>query len=279
MKRKRIYEVVCFVNQSDVTMLVTQGKSKVYQSVFSRRGIRRKKYPRYYIDSLKDQLLDEEKICFMYNDRMTAEEKYYVHKIFPYMHKFENLQSFCELYKQENDKFPYQLYELLLKAGFFKLAQNCCLYEDVEKGKNLKEIFGLPLIVLKALNRGEDAMLRTKEDRQILRKAYQIAPRIFFKKPMNQMTELYVRYYFLNQNSDFAIDADILGSGNELENTINYLNAISQKDSYVRCFLLYQYYLVYSQRIGRFLCGRYPVDLEFAAKISADAAQKLNGHM
>lgn len=109
--------------------------------------------------------------------------------------------------------------ELLGKAGLAKLADNINQYQDIcTEGKTLSEIFDVPLSVLKSVNKGEDLMLCTLEDRHLLGKAFE-ENRAVFSEPMSVIGELWIRYYYLNDQTNYKIKK----VGN-LADTVRYLN-------------------------------------------------------
>lgn len=164
--------------------------------------------------------------------------------------------------------------ELLGKAGLVKLADNIERLEEINyAGNNFLSIFGVPLMVLKSLENGEEELLYTKEDRNILAKAFQ-ENRAVFAEPMTEVSQMWLRYYYLNQGTLFAIKEGAKMPGN-LAATIRYLNHIcSENDNVYTVFGLYQNYLAYGQRIGKFVDGIYPKNLEKAVIQEIDILQK-----
>lgn len=160
--------------------------------------------------------------------------------------------------------------ELLGKAGLSKLADNINRYQDIDMdGRTLPDIFGVPLAVLKSVDKGEDLMLCTVEDRMLLAKAFQ-ENRAVFSKPMTVIGELWIRYYFLNTQTNYEIRN--VGS---LVDTVRYLNKCckNENEAYT-VFGLYQNYLVYAQKIGgNYIQGLYPQDLLSAVEESVAILQ------
>ena len=155
--------------------------------------------------------------------------------------------------------------ELLGKAGLAKLADNINCYQGIHlNGKTLPDIFDVPLAVLKSVNKGEDLMLCTPEDRMLLAKAFQ-ENRAVFSEPMTVIGELWIRYYFLNDETLFAVKN--MGS---LVDTVRYLNRCckDEHEAYT-VFGLYQNYLAYTQKIGgNYTQGLYPKNLASAVEES-----------
>lgn len=148
--------------------------------------------------------------------------------------------------------------ELLAKAGLSKLADNINKYQNIHmEGKTLSDIFDLPLAVLKSADKGQDLMLYTLEDRKLLAKAF-AENRAIFSEPLSIIGELWIRYYYLNEQTNY----EIKNKGN-LVHTIRYLNKCcrSENEAYT-VFGLYQNYLAYAQRIGqKYIHGLYPKNL------------------
>lgn len=147
--------------------------------------------------------------------------------------------------------------ELLSKAGLIKLADNIDKYQNINmRAKTLPDIFGVPLLVLKSVNSGEDSMLYTQEDRILLLKAFHENSAVFLA-PMSVMVELWIRYYYLNHQTVYGIKN--IGS---FMATLQYLNKLAgnEHEAYT-IFGLYQNYLAYSQRIGNYVQGLYPKNL------------------
>lgn len=160
--------------------------------------------------------------------------------------------------------------ELLGKAGLAKLADNINQYQDIcTEGKTLSEIFGVPLSVLKSVNKGEDLMLCTLEDRRLLGKAFE-ENRAVFSEPMSVIGELWIRYYYLNNQTNYRTK----NAGNLLD-TIRYLNKCckNENEAYT-VFGLYQNYLAYGERIGwSYIHGLYPKNLLKAVEESVSILQ------
>lgn len=148
--------------------------------------------------------------------------------------------------------------ELLAKAGLSKLADNINKYQDIHMdGKTLPDIFELPLAVLKSADKGQDLMLYALEDRKLLAKAFE-ENRAVFSEPMSVVGELWIRYYYLNAQTNYGIR----NKGN-LVHTVRYLNKCcrNENEAYT-VFGLYQNYLAYAQRIGEnYIQGLYPKNL------------------
>ena len=160
--------------------------------------------------------------------------------------------------------------ELLGKAGLAKLADNIDQYQDIYKeGKTLSEIFGVPLLVLKSVNKGEDLMLCTLEDRCLLGKTFE-ENRAVFSEPMSVIGELWIRYYYLNNQTNYRTK-----NGGDLLDTIRYLNkCCKNEDDAYTVFGLYQNYLAYGERIGgNYIHGLYPKDLLKAVEESVSILQ------
>lgn len=153
--------------------------------------------------------------------------------------------------------------ERLGKAGLAKLADNLEYYQDLNyAGKNLSDIFGVPMLVLKSTNAGEDTMLYTKEDRELLVWAFEESRSIFSKR-MTLIVELWIRYYYLNRQTVFGLKDE--WKGGKLSHTIAYLRDCCKKgENPYNIFCFYQNYLILSQKSGSYLHGLYPDDLHYA---------------
>lgn len=153
--------------------------------------------------------------------------------------------------------------ERLGKAGLAKLADNLEYYQDLNyAGKKLSDIFGVPMLVLKSTNAGEDTMLYTKEDRELLAMAFEESRSIFSKR-MTLIVELWIRYYYLNQQTAYCFKDG--WKGGKLSHTISYLRSCCKKgENPYNIFGFYQNYLILSQKSGTYLHGLYPNDLYYA---------------
>ena len=162
--------------------------------------------------------------------------------------------------------------ELLGKAGLSRLADRLPLYQGINvTGKNLKEVFGLPLPVLRAANAGEDDMLCALEDRELLQQVYQECPSAF-EKPLTLISELWIRYHYLCR--PLGIDAESQLQPGKLKDTLRYLNAAVDKgQNPYTVFVLYQNYIAYCEKIGRYERGLYPKNLEGAVAHLVDILQ------
>lgn len=383
MKEKHYY-IYYEVNLKKLvfTVLVCDSKKKnIYKVIFARNKIVEKcmdkNFP-YYLSNI-----DQYEIYF-HQQKMTIEDQCNIHKIFPYIPQFTNLQSFYFWYSRLNSKFSYRKYviakilanrilrssypadgnwnctngkrsnylyckwkddmdichivlmddeffvsdvdyseicqqemefvfsfdvlniqpfikrkpyamldiylngegkkifsfltakimnhpmELLGKAGLSKLADNLNRYQDIHMdGKTLSDIFDVPLGVLKSVNKGEDLMLCTAEDRILLAKAFQ-ENRAVFSEPMTVIGELWIRYYFLNDQTNYEIR-----NGGSLVDTVRYLNkCCKNRNEAYTIFGLYQNYLAYAQKIGEnYIQGLYPKNLLSAVEESVSILQ------
>lgn len=364
------------------TVLVYDKIQKVYKIIFSRNGMLEEcmdKTFAYYLSNM-----DQYKICF-HNEQMIVTDQYNIHKIFPYILQFINLEKFYFWYNRINPKFNYSKYtdtkilayrillspnyevdknwnciedkgihylyckwkdkmhishvvllddeyfisdlnysqiyqqekqlnfsfdilkiqpfvkerpqamlevylngggkkifsfltakimnhpvELLAKAGLTKLADNIEQYQDIDMdGKTLSDIFDLPMSVLKSVDKGQDLMLYTLEDRKLLAKAF-AENRAVFSEPMSVIGELWIRYYYLNAQTNYGIQ-----NAGSLVDTVRYLNKCCRNESEAyTIFGLYQNYLAYSQRIGgNYIHGLYPKNLLGAVEESVSILQ------
>lgn len=103
MKRKQYY--ICYKVDSEkllFTVLVYDKIQKVYKITFSRNGMLEEcmdKTFAYYLSNM-----DQYKICF-HNEQMIVTDQYNIHKIFPYIPQFINLEKFYFWYNRINPKF------------------------------------------------------------------------------------------------------------------------------------------------------------------------------
>lgn len=164
--------------------------------------------------------------------------------------------------------------ELLGKAGLAKLADQTERFEEINaSGKNFKEIFGVPLPVLKSLENGEHEMLCVLEDREVLAKAYQ-ENRSIFSEPMTEIGGMWLSYYYTNAQTMFSLKQEEKQKKN-LAATIRYLNQLYEKDSNsYKIFGLYQNYVAYAQRMEKYIDGIYPKDLEKAVEQEIEILQE-----
>lgn len=163
--------------------------------------------------------------------------------------------------------------ELLGKAGLALLSDNIDMFEGIQtQGNNFEEIFGLPVKVLKALNAGDDSMAYAAEDRELLYRAYKESPEIF-QKPMTVLSSIWIRFHYLNGGTLLSVDGSL--EHGKIGKTIQYLEKIGEKEANkFTVFCLYQRYLVYSQRLGRYLHGMYPKDLDAATDEAAELLEQ-----
>ena len=112
-------------------------------------------------------------------------------------------------------------------------------------------------------------MLYASEDRKLLAKAF-AENRAIFSEPMSIIGELWIRYYYLNEQTNYGIR----NKGN-LVHTIRYLNKCcrNENEAYT-VFGLYQNYLAYVQRMGgKYIHGLYPKNLLDAVEESVGILQ------
>lgn len=164
-------------------------------------------------------------------------------------------------------------FELLGKSGLGKLADQLEHYSGInKKGKNIREIFGVPVRCLRALNSSNDLMLYDREDRRVLQWAYEKCPDLF-DRPITQIDEMWFCYCYKYEDLQISDDKTL---GDILRQSTKYLNkkVASMKNPY-QVFGLYENYIRYSIRIGKHFYGLYPADLERAVEECVDYLQKL----
>ncbi len=156
--------------------------------------------------------------------------------------------------------------ELLGKAGLGKLADRVEQFEGINHaGKNLNTIFGVPLMVLKSLEKGTCEMLYTAEEREILARAF-AENRAVFADPMTEIGEMWLHYYYMCDQTIFALGESEKMPGN-LAATIHYLNQMCEAGVNIyNVFGLYQNYINHAQSIGKLVEGIYPKNLEAAVQ-------------
>ena len=165
------------------------------------------------------------------------------------------------------------LFELLGKSGLGNLADQMEHYNGInKKGKNIREIFGVPVRCLRALSSNNDLMLYDREDRKVLQWAYEKCPDLF-DRPITVIDEMWFRYCYQYEDLQISDDKKL---GDILRKSTKYLNkkAASMKNPY-QVFGLYENYIRYSIRIGKYYYGFYPADLDRAVAECVDYLQKL----
>ena len=163
-------------------------------------------------------------------------------------------------------------FELLAKAGLSELADHLCEYRGVSKnGKTIREILQLPVRCLRAFGANNDMMLYEKEDRQVIRWAYDKCPDLF-DQSFSVIQELWFRYCY--QYRDLEI-SDGVKLEDMMRQSTRYLMRQTEKNGNpYQVFGLYENYLRFSLRIGSFFYGRYPKNLDKAVDACVEYMQK-----
>lgn len=163
-------------------------------------------------------------------------------------------------------------FELLGKSGLGSLADQMEHYSGLnKKGKNIHDIFGVPVRCLRALS-SNDMMLYEWEDRRVLQWVYEKCPDLF-DRPITLIDEMWFRYCYQYEDLQISEDKTL---GDILRKSTKYLNkkVADMKNPY-QVFSLYENYIRYSIRIGKYFYGFYPADLDRAVTECVDYLQKL----
>ena len=164
-------------------------------------------------------------------------------------------------------------FELLGKSGLGNLADQMEHYSGInKKGKNIREIFGVPVRCLRALSDNNDLMLYDREDRRVLQWAYEKCPDLF-ERSITLIDEMWFHYCYQYEDLQISDDQTL---GDVLRKTTKYLNkkVAAMKNPY-HVFGLYENYIRYSIRIGKYFHGLCPSDLNRAVEECVDYLQKL----
>lgn len=225
---------------------------------------------RMFYSDLDFKTLCKEEMAFIMDDRNAVKEFLSEHKN-TLLDVYLNYGGRRILYFLSAPRYDH-IFELLGKSGLSKLADNLENYKNLNRnGKNIPEIFGLPIRCLRALNHDNDLMLYNRDEREILGWAYEKCPDLF-DHPLTVVDEMWFQYCFRYQDLEVwnhKTLADLLCQ------TTRYLNkkAKESRNPY-QVFGLYENYLLHSIRIGTFFSGYFPADLEKAETECVDYLQK-----
>ena len=163
-------------------------------------------------------------------------------------------------------------FELLSKAGLAELADHSDQYRGINRqGTHIREIFNLPVRCLRTFHWNNDMMLYSREDRQVIKWAYEKCPDLF-DDSFSAIKELWFRYCY--QYSDLRVFDEKTLEDILRPSTRYLIRQVKQTGNPYQVFGLYENYLRYSLRIGSFFFGHYPTDLEKAVDACVEYLQK-----